>query len=61
MVGGSVCVLCQINMEALRVLSIVVVSGTKKFDGWNVVKEGVEFWKFEVRPDVEVDEVDLFM
>lgn len=54
-VRSGVCIFCQINVEALRVLGIIVVGCPKEFDGRGVMKEGMELWEVEVRPDLEVD------
>lgn len=60
-----VSVFCQIDVEALRILSIVVISCPEQFDRVNVVSKGVELREVEIISDSERDKdvlvlVELF-
>ena len=55
-----VSVLRQVNVEAFRVLCIIIVSRPKELDGVNIVNERVQLWEVEIVPDTEVHE-DVFV
>ena len=60
-----VSVFCQVDVEAFRVFSIIVISCPEQFDRINVVSEGVKLWEVEIVSDTELDKdmlvfVELF-
>lgn len=55
-VACMVSILCEVDMEVFRVLSVVVICGAKQFNRPLVVVKGVELWELEVCPDAEVNE-----
>ena len=56
MICCTICILGEINVPTLSVLSIVVVSGAKQFNTGNIVLKGMEFWKVEVCPNPKINE-----
>ena len=59
-VGCTVCVLCQINVEALRVFGVVVVRCAEQLNRLNIVNQGVKLGQVEVLANAELNK-DVFI
>ena len=59
-IGCAVRVLCQINVKALRIFSVVVVRCAEQLNGLDIVNQRVEFGKVEVLANTELDK-DMFV
>ena len=55
-IRGPVSVLRQVYVKTFRVLCIVVISCPEKFDGVNIMNEGVQLREVEIFADTKVDE-----
>ena len=56
----TICLLDAIDLEALGLLRVVVISSTKKTDGVAVMKKAMQFWDVELGAYTKVEE-DIFI
>ena len=58
-ISCAICILCEVNVQLLYVLGIVVVGSTEKLDRNQVVIEKMEFGDVPVVPDAKINEDHL--